>query len=234
MDPRQMVAEHIESGAGVTVAIPVPIEEAPSFGIIHADAENWIVEFLEKSKNPPLMPGDPTKSLVPMGNYVFTTEALVDIVTPLGDDSGPTDIGGDVIPAPTRAGVARMYDFSPNTIPARPITSAGTGAMSGASTPTTRRTWTCSAPRAAAQPLQQGVAGLQPAAAAAPGQARSRVGRRGCAGRTACCARFDRAGASVDRSILSPDVFADSSAVVTESILFPGSPWAMARSCTAA
>ena len=62
MDPRQMVAEHIESGAGVTVAaIPVPIDEAPSFGIIHADAENRIVEFLEKPKNPPPMPGDPTR-----------------------------------------------------------------------------------------------------------------------------------------------------------------------------
>ncbi|MTA13584.1 MAG: glucose-1-phosphate adenylyltransferase, partial [Actinobacteria bacterium] len=118
MDPRQMVAEHIESGAGVTVAaIPVPRAEASAFGIIHAADDGRIVDFLEKPADPPPMPGDPTMSLASMGNYVFSTDTLVDVVTPHDDTAGPTDIGGDVIPALTRAGVARMYDFSRNTIP---------------------------------------------------------------------------------------------------------------------
>ena len=39
-----------------------------------------------------------------MGNYVFDTKTLIDIVTPTGDDDGPTDIGGDIIPALTAAG----------------------------------------------------------------------------------------------------------------------------------
>src|SRR5206468_11704959 len=40
MDPRQMVAQHLETGAGVTVAaIRVPIEQASSFGVIETAAD---------------------------------------------------------------------------------------------------------------------------------------------------------------------------------------------------
>ncbi len=224
MDPRQMVAEHIESGAGVTVAaIPVPIEEAPSFGIIHADAENRIVEFLEKPKNPPPMPGDPTKSLASMGNYVFTTEALVDIVTPLGDDSGPTDIGGDVIPALTRAGVARMYDFSLNTIPGQADHERGYWRDVGSLDAYYEANMDLLAPVPPFSlynkewPVYSLQLPLPPA----------KLGH-GWGGEDArvvnslLCAGSIVSGGIVDRSILSPDVFVDSSAVVTESILFPG------------
>ncbi|MEZ5248272.1 MAG: sugar phosphate nucleotidyltransferase [Ilumatobacteraceae bacterium] len=94
MDPRQMVAEHIDSGAGVTVAaIPVPIDEASAFGIIHADEHGKIVDFLEKPASPPPMPGDPTRSLASMGNYVFTTQTLVDIVSPMGRTARPPTSG---------------------------------------------------------------------------------------------------------------------------------------------
>ena len=49
------------------------------------------------------------------------------------------------------------------------------------------------------------------------------------------CAGSIVSGGIVDRSILSPDVFVDSSAVVTESILFPGVTRRPRReSCTAA
>src|SRR3954453_11138992 len=40
VDPRQMLAQHIESGAGVTVAgIRVPIEQASQFGVIETAAD---------------------------------------------------------------------------------------------------------------------------------------------------------------------------------------------------
>jgi glucose-1-phosphate adenylyltransferase len=224
MDPRQMVAEHIESGAGVTVAaIPVPIEEAPAFGIIHADADNRIVEFLEKPKDPPPMPGDPTKSLASMGNYVFTTQALVDVVTPLGDDSGPTDIGGDVIPALTRAGVARMYDFSKNTIPGQADHERGYWRDVGSLDAYYEANMDLLAPVPPFSlynkewPVYSLQLPLPPA----------KLGH-GWGGEDArvvnslLCAGSIVSGGIVDRSILSPDVFVDSSAVVTESILFPG------------
>ena len=50
-----------------------------------------------------------------MGNYVFDTQTLIDVVTP--KENTFTDIGGDVIPALTPAGVRRSYDFSNNVVP---------------------------------------------------------------------------------------------------------------------
>lgn len=117
MDPRQMVDQHLESGAGVTVAaIPVGREEAREFGVIESDDDGRIIAFHEKSPDPPTMPGDDTRCLASMGNYVFDTQTLIDIVTP-NEDEPLVDMGGDVIPALTRRGVARVYDFSTNRVP---------------------------------------------------------------------------------------------------------------------
>ena len=98
-------------------AILVPREQSRDFGVIEADEQGRIIRFHEKSEEPPSMPGDPTRCLASMGNYVFETQALIDIVTASGTDKRPTDIGGDVIPALTGAGAARLYDFSTNEIP---------------------------------------------------------------------------------------------------------------------
>ena len=116
MDPRQMVAEHLESGAGVTVAaIPVPKHEAVDFGVIESDDQGNIVAFHEKSASPPTMPGDDTRCLASMGNYVFDTQTLIDVVTPR--ENQYTDLGSHVIPALTDSGVAKVYDFSQNVVP---------------------------------------------------------------------------------------------------------------------
>src|SRR5437762_3886575 len=54
MDPRQMVAQHLETGAGVSVAgIRVPIEQASEFGVIETAAEGkTIAAFREKPSDP--------------------------------------------------------------------------------------------------------------------------------------------------------------------------------------
>ena len=117
MEPRQLVDHHLEQGAGVTVAaIPVSKQEATEFGVIESDESGRIVAFHEKSANPPTMPGDDTRCLASMGNYVFDTQTLIDIVTP-NQASPLTDMGGDVIPALTSQGVAHVYDFSTNLVP---------------------------------------------------------------------------------------------------------------------
>ena len=117
MDPSQMVDDHVASGAGVTVAaIPVARHEATEFGVIESDEDGKIIEFHEKSQNPPTMPGDDTRCLASMGNYVFDTQTLVDIVTP-NQEHPLIDMGGDVIPALTTQGVAHVYDFSKNVVP---------------------------------------------------------------------------------------------------------------------
>ena len=118
MDPRQMVEHHMDSGAGVTVAaIPVPLELGPEFGVIEANHDGKIIGFHEKSPSPPTMPGNDRRVLASMGNYVFNTSTLVDIVTPSSSSPTAKDLGGDVIPALTTSGVAHLYDFSTNVIP---------------------------------------------------------------------------------------------------------------------
>lgn len=120
MDPSQMLQAHIESGAGATVAgIRVPREEATSFGVIELAAKsNRIAKFWEKPDDPPPTPDDPDVSLASMGNYVFTTEALLDLVhEDAKDEESRHDVGGDLIPKMVEKGLANCYDFSLNEVP---------------------------------------------------------------------------------------------------------------------
>jgi glucose-1-phosphate adenylyltransferase len=119
MDPRQMVDAHIASGAGVTVAgIRVPRTQAEQFGIIEPgpDGEH-IAHFREKPSDPAGLADDPESVFASMGNYVFTTEALIEAVTiDAADEASNHDIGGDVIPALVAQGDARVYDFAANRV----------------------------------------------------------------------------------------------------------------------
>ncbi|MDJ0959019.1 MAG: glucose-1-phosphate adenylyltransferase [Acidimicrobiia bacterium] len=120
MDPQQMLAQHLESGAGVTVAgIRVPIEEASAFGVISAGENDKIVSFDEKPAQPEHVPGDPSKAYASMGNYIFDAQVLREIVTADAEEGEASkhDVGGDIIPALVRAGEAYVYDFSNNEIP---------------------------------------------------------------------------------------------------------------------
>jgi len=119
MDPRQMLDQHLDTGAGVTVAgIPVPIDEASAFGIIDADDTMKIKQFHEKPEDPPSMPGDPTRAFASMGNYIFNTDVLVDVLREDADDEDTRhDIGGDIIPRLTERGQAYVYDFASNVVP---------------------------------------------------------------------------------------------------------------------
>jgi glucose-1-phosphate adenylyltransferase len=119
MDPRQMVEQHIESKAAVTVAgIRVPRAEASAFGIIDADEHGKMKAFLEKPADPPGLPDNPDESYASMGNYVFTTEALIEALrTDAGDEDSVHDMGGSIIPMLTEDGTARVYDFADNDVP---------------------------------------------------------------------------------------------------------------------
>src|SRR5262249_38274341 len=72
MDVRQMLSQHFETNADVTVAaVPVKLEEAKAFGTIESDEAGKIKAFHEKVASPPPMPGKPEMSLASMGNYIF-------------------------------------------------------------------------------------------------------------------------------------------------------------------
>jgi glucose-1-phosphate adenylyltransferase len=120
MDPRQMVNQHLDTGAGVTVAgIPVPRHEATAFGVIQTAADGVGIEaFLEKPADPPGLPGRPDETYASMGNYVFSTDALLDALhTDAADVDSKHDMGGDIVPMLTGQGGAYVYDFQSNDVP---------------------------------------------------------------------------------------------------------------------
>jgi glucose-1-phosphate adenylyltransferase len=118
MDIRQMIDFHLERNADATVAArPVPISEASSFGIIDADKEHRIKDFIEKPKDPPSMPNDPARSYCSMGNYIFNTDILINALIQ-AERNKEYDFGKQVIPNMLNAGQKLFaYDFETNIIP---------------------------------------------------------------------------------------------------------------------
>jgi glucose-1-phosphate adenylyltransferase len=120
MDPRQMIDQHLDGGAGVTVAgIPVPRREASAFGVIHTAPDGVGIEaFLEKPADPPGLPDRPDETYASMGNYVFRTDALLDALhTDAAREGSKHDMGGDIVPMLTAQGAAQVYDFQSNRVP---------------------------------------------------------------------------------------------------------------------
>ncbi len=120
MDPRQMIEQHLESGAGVTVAgIRMPIEQAGDFGVIEpAPGGNAIAAFREKPSDPIGLPDAPDQVLASMGNYVFTTAALVEAVNLDAEvETSRHDLGGDIIPDLVARGEAAVWDFAESRVP---------------------------------------------------------------------------------------------------------------------
>ena len=100
MDYGKMLAFHVTSKADMTVGcFEVPVSEATAFGVMGIDANERVVEFVEKPANPPHIPGKPDKALASMGIYVFNTRFLYEQLSRDADDPNSThDFGHDLIP----------------------------------------------------------------------------------------------------------------------------------------
>jgi glucose-1-phosphate adenylyltransferase len=119
MDVSQMLDAHIDGGLGCTVAgIRVPRSQATAFGVIDAEAGGKIKAFLEKPADPPGLPDDPESSFASMGNYIFTTGALIEALnSDAADESSRHDMGGNIIPSFVSRGEGLVYDFTANSVP---------------------------------------------------------------------------------------------------------------------
>ena len=109
MDYREMIAQHVESGADITVAtIPVGRKEAQSFGIMQIAEDCCIKRFVEKPKDPAVLdslrlPPDwlrkngiddgGEKFLGSMGIYVFNRHLIEKLL-----DNPLSDFGKHIIP----------------------------------------------------------------------------------------------------------------------------------------
>jgi glucose-1-phosphate adenylyltransferase len=118
MDYEPMLRQHVESGADVTVGcFEVPRTEAMAFGVMAVDADDRIVSFLEKPKEPPGMPGKPDKALASMGIYVFETRFLFDeLRRDAADPNSSRDFGKDIIPHLVKNGKAVAHRFESSCV----------------------------------------------------------------------------------------------------------------------
>ncbi len=94
MDYSAMVEFHKRNNAACTIAvIDVPLSEASRFGIMNTDAENRVLEFEEKPKNP-------KSTSASMGVYVFSKDKLYDYLkADEADENSQNDFGKNIIPA---------------------------------------------------------------------------------------------------------------------------------------
>ena len=113
MDYEKMLQQHVESKADVTVGcLEATLEEAKGFGVMHVDANDRIISFLEKPQNPPSMPGKPDRALCSMGIYVFETKFLIEeLKRDAADPNSAHDFGKDIIPYIVAKGKAVAHPF---------------------------------------------------------------------------------------------------------------------------
>ena len=123
MDYRTLIAQHIQTGADVTLAtIPVERREAESLGIMHMDTSSRITRFVEKPKDPAVQDslmiprelypslGLPESSdgrlLASMGIYVFNRDVLTSLL-----DNTLADFGKHIIPSAIETHKVYSYVF---------------------------------------------------------------------------------------------------------------------------
>ena len=122
MDYRQLLQQHVESGAEITLGtVPVTRDAASEFGIMHSDSERRIIRFQEKPKEKALLdeltiPEPLLKDLgrraseelyqASMGIYVFNRQVLVDAMAGEG-----TDFGKHIIPGAIQKYRVHAYIF---------------------------------------------------------------------------------------------------------------------------
>ncbi|HVY19687.1 MAG TPA: glucose-1-phosphate adenylyltransferase [Bauldia sp.] len=126
MDYELMLQQHVDSGADVTIGcLEVPRMEATGFGVMHVDANDRIVSFLEKPKDPPGMPDKPDMALASMGIYVFETKLLFDLLRQDADAANSShDFGKDIIPKVVGTGKAVAHRFTQSCVRSKNETQA--------------------------------------------------------------------------------------------------------------
>jgi len=101
MDYGPMIGFHVEKEADITVGVvEVPVSRAREFGVCGVDEGNRVLNFLEKPRDPPPMPGRPDVALASMGIYVFNPRLLERLLRADAEDPASAhDFGKNIIPA---------------------------------------------------------------------------------------------------------------------------------------
>ncbi len=119
MNVHEMLEYHEAMGADLTVStVSVPREEARAFGCVAVDGGGWVTSFLEKPEDPPGLPGDPNRTLVSMGNYVFSRDALMaELRRNASLDATTHDFGRDILSSAHERLKVAAYDLATQQVP---------------------------------------------------------------------------------------------------------------------
>ena len=112
MNYRLMLQYHRESKADLTIGVvPVPIEEGHDVGVIRVDAQNTVIGFEEKPKEPRPIPGDPKHCYGSMGIYIFDRRALEEELSEDATKETAHDFGKNIIPQMIAKGNRRIMAY---------------------------------------------------------------------------------------------------------------------------
>ena len=100
MDYGPMIGFHVEKEADITVGVvEVPLSRAREFGVLAVDESNRVLNFLEKPRDPPAIPGRPDVAMASMGIYVFNPRLLERLLRADAEDPASAhDFGKNIIP----------------------------------------------------------------------------------------------------------------------------------------
>ncbi|MGI6683043.1 MAG: glucose-1-phosphate adenylyltransferase [Myxococcota bacterium] len=124
MDYELMLAQHWANNADITVAVqPVPRVDAPRMGLLRADEDRNVVEFVEKPQDPAILEkfrapenllsasdksSGEERFLASMGIYAFKPQALIEALS----DKTIMDFGKEVLPQSVGVRKLQAYPFS--------------------------------------------------------------------------------------------------------------------------
>jgi glucose-1-phosphate adenylyltransferase len=118
MDVTQMISSHRQNRADITIAaLEVPFAEASRFGVFAVDDDFRVTGFAEKPEVPERIPGRET-CFASMGNYIFSTKKLIEVLLEGKKLHEDLDFGKHVIPMMLAQGDRVFaYNFNDNVIP---------------------------------------------------------------------------------------------------------------------
>ncbi|WCP70062.1 glucose-1-phosphate adenylyltransferase [Vibrio tubiashii] len=113
MDYAEMLKDHIENGAKLTIAsMDVAKKDASAFGVLSVNDQGLVETFSEKPADPQSMPNKPDRSLASMGIYIFEMETLQRVLREDADnDFSSHDFGNDIIPRLIDEQCVYAYNF---------------------------------------------------------------------------------------------------------------------------
>ena len=127
MDIRQMIDFHLKNKADVTVAAnTVPLKEASAFGVLGTEKDGRIIQFDEKPAHPRPIPNKPDCAYASMGNYIFNTETLLQVLQKRFCDVPALDFGKHILPKILTEYRTFAYNFQSQVLPgAKPYEEQG-------------------------------------------------------------------------------------------------------------